>query len=84
MLLLMANFEGTKEIPIKRRPHQYLLHWRSLGDRFSQFRGAKTYIPKNFYTKRLFITLRVEKFGRAGVRSRPKEAAPLTFSPPRL
>ncbi|KAJ0873584.1 hypothetical protein HanPSC8_Chr11g0454131 [Helianthus annuus] len=30
---------------------------------FSQFRGAKTYIPKNFYTKVLFIALRVEKFG---------------------
>ncbi|KAJ0516022.1 hypothetical protein HanRHA438_Chr11g0484551 [Helianthus annuus] len=30
---------------------------------FSQFRGAKTYISKNFYTKVLFITLRVEKFG---------------------
>ncbi|MFS7939242.1 hypothetical protein Hanom_Chr05g00449371 [Helianthus anomalus] len=28
--------------------------------------GAKTYIPKNFYTKTTYITLLSEKFGGSG------------------
>ncbi|MFS7927745.1 hypothetical protein Hanom_Chr04g00312761 [Helianthus anomalus] len=39
------------------------------------------YTPKRFYTKALFITLRVEKFGGTDAPSRPKEVAPLAGKP---
>ncbi|MFS7923627.1 hypothetical protein Hanom_Chr03g00262941 [Helianthus anomalus] len=48
-------------------------HWRSLTPHFfPKPEGAKTYIPKKFYTKLLFITLRIKKFRGADAPSRPK------------
>ncbi|KAJ0807004.1 putative rossmann-like alpha/beta/alpha sandwich protein [Helianthus annuus] len=62
------------------RHHATMLVVGSIGEAwgsiFPNSGGAKTYIPKNFYTKVLFITLRVEKFGGRAPPPAPRKLRP--------